>query len=100
MSGDGTNNAGRNVRLARDEAVAKGIVVNGLVILSTGRPSSPSNAEHVSPPGGLEKYYEENVIGGPDAFVVVAEKFDSFSRAILKKMIAEIAGFSSARAWR
>jgi len=34
VSGDGTNNAGRDVKLARDEAVAKGIVINGLVILS------------------------------------------------------------------
>jgi hypothetical protein len=89
VSGDGTNNAGRDVRLARDEAVAKGIVVNGLVILSD-RPV-PWNAEHTNPPGGLEKYYQDNVIGGPGAFVLVAENFSSFGRAIIKKMIAVIA---------
>jgi hypothetical protein len=89
VSGDGTNNAGRDVKLARDEAVAKGIVVNGLVILSD-RPV-PWNAEHTNPPGGLEKYYQDNVIGGPGAFVLVAENFNSFGRAIIKKMIAEIA---------
>jgi hypothetical protein len=89
VSGDGTNNAGRDVKLARDEAVAKGIVVNGLVILSE-RPV-PWNAEHTNPPGGLEKYYQDNVIGGPGAFVLVAENFNSFGRAIIKKMIAEIA---------
>ena len=89
VSGDGTNNAGRDVRLARDEAVAKGITINGLVILSD-RPLS-WNAEHTNPPGGLENYYRENVIGGPGAFVMVAEDFKTFGRAIIKKMIAEIA---------
>jgi hypothetical protein len=89
VSGDGTNNAGREVRLARDEAVAKGIVINGLVILSERQ--MPWNAEHTNPPGGLENYYRENVMGGPGAFVMVAEDFKSFGRAIIKKMIAEIA---------
>jgi len=89
VSGDGTNNAGRDVKLARDEVVAKGIVINGLVILSD-RPV-PWNAEHTNPPGGLEKYYQENVVGGPGAFVLVAENFNSFGRAIIKKLIAEIA---------
>jgi hypothetical protein len=95
VSGDGTNNAGRDVSSARDEAVGKGIVINGLVILSE-RPI-PWNAEHTNPPGGLEKYYRENVIGGPGAFVLVAENFNSFGRAIIKKLIAEIAVFSPAR---
>jgi Protein of unknown function (DUF1194) len=92
VSGDGTNNAGRDVKLARDETVAKGIVINGLVILSD-RPV-PWNAEHTNPPGGLEKYYQDNVIGGPGAFVLVAENFHSFGRAIIKKLIAEIASLS------
>jgi Protein of unknown function (DUF1194) len=95
VSGDGTNNAGRDVRLARDETVAKGIVINGLVILSE-RPI-PWNAEHTNPPGGLEKYYRDNVIGGPGAFVTVAENFQSFGRAILKKLIAEIAALPHRR---
>ncbi len=89
ISGDGTNNAGRDVKIARDEALAKGIVINGLVILSD-RPV-PWNAEHTNPPGGLEKYYQENVIGGPGSFVLVAENFNSFGIAIIKKLIAEIA---------
>jgi hypothetical protein len=95
VSGDGTNNAGRDVRLARDETVARGIVINGLVILSD-RPV-PWNAEHTNPPGGLEKYYKDNVIGGPGAFVLVAENFQSFGRAIIKKLIAEIAWLKPAR---
>jgi hypothetical protein len=94
VSGDGTNNAGRDVRVVRDETVAKGIVINGLVILSD-RPV-PWNAEHTNPPGGLEKYYRDNVIGGPGAFVLVAESFQSFGRAIIKKLIAEIAAVQPA----
>jgi hypothetical protein len=89
ISGDGTNNAGRSVEVARDMAVAQGIAINGLVILSDNSP--PWNQEHTNPPGGLAKYYEDNVIGGPGAFVMVAEDFQSFGRAIVKKMIAEIA---------
>jgi hypothetical protein len=96
IAGDGTNNAGRNVKLARDEAVAKGIIVNGLVILTEDRGVSEdradwNNEQHMRPPGGLEKYYQDNVIGGPGAFVMVAEGFNSFGPAITKKMIAEIA---------
>ena len=89
VSGDGTNNAGRDVRLARNEAVAQGVIINGLVILSENQ--VPWNAEHTNPPGGLEGYYRENVIGGPGAFVMVAENFSSFGQAILNKLIAEIA---------
>ena len=89
VSGDGTNNAGRDVRLARDEALAKGVTINGLVIFSD-HPLS-WNAEHTNPPGGLDKYYENNVIGGPGAFVMVAQNFGSFGQAIMNKIIAEIA---------
>jgi hypothetical protein len=89
VSGDGTNNAGRDVRLARDEAVAQGITINGLVILSQSQ--VPWNPEHTNPPGGLDNYYRENVVGGPGAFVVAADGFESFGKAIIKKMIAEIA---------
>lgn len=89
VSGDGTNNAGRDVTGARDAAIAKGITINGLVILSD-RPMA-WNPEHTNPPGGLEKYYRDNVIGGAGSFVIVAENFNSFGQAIIKKLIAEIA---------
>jgi hypothetical protein len=89
VSGDGTNNAGRDVGQARDEAVALGISINGLVILS--EIPLPWNPEHTNPPGGLAKYYRDNVIGGPGSFVLEAKDFDSFGEAIVKKMIAEIA---------
>lgn len=89
ISGDGTNNSGRDVTLARDEALAAGVTINGLVILSD-RPMA-WNPEHTNPPGGLPNYFRTNVIGGPGAFVIVAENFDSFGQAIVKKLIAEIA---------
>ncbi len=89
VSGDGTNNAGRDVALQRDDAVAKGITINGLVILSENPMSW--NPDHTNPPGGLANYYKTNVIGGPNAFVTVAENFNSFGQAIIKKMIAEVA---------
>jgi hypothetical protein len=92
VSGDGTNNSGRNVRLARDEAVAKDVTINGLVILSE-RPLA-WNPEHTHPPGGLQNYYRDNVIGGPGAFVLAAENFQSFGKAIITKLIAEIAQVS------
>jgi len=89
VSGDGTNNAGRDVVSVRDEALAKGITINGLVILS----DTPLawNPDHTNPPGGLDNYYRNNVVGGPGAFVQVAQDFNSFGQAIVKKMIAEVA---------
>jgi hypothetical protein len=95
VSGDGTHNSGREVTSARDEAVAKGITINGLVILSE-RPL-PWNPEHTNPPGGLANYFKQNVIGGPGAFVMVAENFNSFGNAIMNKLIAEIAGTDAER---
>ncbi len=89
ISGDGTNNAGRDVTLARDEALAQGITINGLVILS--EMPLPWNPDHTNPAGGLDKYYRDHVVGGTGAFVIVAENFASFGQAIIKKLIAEIA---------
>jgi len=88
VSGDGTNNAGREVTAARDEVVGKGVVINGLPILS----EKPMlwNPDHTNPPGGLDNYYRNNVIGGPGAFVMVAKNFTSFGEAIINKMIAEV----------
>ncbi len=89
VSGDGTNNAGPDVQFFRDQAVARGILVNGLVIL-TDIELAP-NPRHTNPPGDIEKYYRDNVIGGAGAFVTVAEDYNSFGRAMVKKLIAEIA---------
>jgi hypothetical protein len=78
ISGDGPNNRGRPAHLARDEAVAAGININGLPILAL----EPD----------LGRYYEDNVIGGPGAFMIAAERYETFAAAILQKLIVEIAG--------
>jgi hypothetical protein len=80
----GNNNSGRDVRLARDEAVAAGVTVNGLVILTDERFSWSS--EHTNPPGGLEKYYRDNVIGGADAFVLGREGLQFFWQSAHQKV--------------
>jgi hypothetical protein len=89
VSGDGTNNSGRPVTQARDEAIAAGVTINGLVILS--EVPLPTNPQHTHPPGGLTAYYENNVIGGPGAFVLEAENFESFGQLMISKLIKEIA---------
>jgi len=98
ISGDGTNNAGRDVAELRDEAVGKGITINGLVIFS----ENPMawNPDHTNPPGGLDNYYRHNVVGGPGAFVMAAQNFDSFGQAIIAKMIAEVAQAHEVEPWR
>jgi hypothetical protein len=58
------------------------------------------NPEHTNPPGGLDNYYRNNVIGGPGAFVMVAKDFNSFGQAIIGKIIAEVAQAREAKRWR
>ena len=77
VSGDGSNNSGRPVTSARDDAARAGVGVNGLPILS------------IEP--DLDTYYRDFVIGGPGAFMVPAASYDTFADAILKKLITEIA---------
>jgi hypothetical protein len=78
ISGDGRDNDGdRDVTVARDDAVATGITINGLPILGVEEE--------------LDRYYRENVIGGPDAFMIAADDFESFGKAILQKLVREIA---------
>jgi hypothetical protein len=89
VCGDGTNNAGREVSAARDDAVAAGITINGLAIVNE-HPVSWTFA-HVQPPGGLQNYYRENVTGGPGSFVLEIRDFHTFADAMTRKLIAEIA---------
>lgn len=89
VSGDGTNTNGKAPGIARDSAIAQGIVINGLVILSP--EPMPWNPYHTHPPGGLENYFRENVAGGPGSFVMVVDDFQSFAFAIANKLIREIA---------
>ncbi|MCW5736042.1 MAG: DUF1194 domain-containing protein [Enhydrobacter sp.] len=95
ISGDGNNNSGRAVTDARDDAIEKGITINALVILTL--LSESFRPEHTNPPGGLEKYFRDNVIGGSGSFTVVAEGHEAFGRALTKKLIQEIAGLPGHR---
>lgn len=85
VSGDGPNIGGRPVTAARDEAVARGIVINALLI---DRPGGMSLA--MDGPS-LKRHYERDVTGGPGAFVVVADGTTTFADAVRRKMILEIA---------
>src|SRR5215813_9730032 len=77
ISGDGSNNRGRPAASARDTAVRTGIIINGLPILAL----EPD----------LDRYFIDHVIGGPGAFVIAAESYETFADAILKKLIREMA---------
>ncbi len=87
ISGDGYNNRGRPVEHARDQAVAAGITINGLPIVND-RPNPWGSL----PPKDLDRYFEDQVIGGPGAFIIVARDYSAFASAILSKLLLEIAG--------
>lgn len=87
ISGDGPNNWGGFVSFARDNAVAKGMIINGLAIMND-RPT-PSGRPAMA---DLDLYYRNCVIGGPGSFLVVARDFKDFAKAIRRKLILEIAG--------
>ncbi len=78
VSGDGVNSSGRPVSRARDDAVAVGVVINGLPILAL---------EYE-----LDEHYKTEVIGGPGSFIVPAKTFEVFADAVRRKLILEIAG--------
>lgn len=90
VCGDGTNNSGRPVTEARDDATKAGITINGLAIVND-HPVSWARA-HVQPPGGLAKYYRDYVIGGPGAFVLEVHDFHTFGEAMTRKLVTEISG--------
>lgn len=92
ISGDGVNNSGRPVAEARAEALAQGIVLNGLAVLD--KTPMPLSLAAALPP--LDTYYREEVIGGPGAFLVVAEGFESFETAVRRKIIREVAAVPGA----
>lgn len=89
VCGDGTNNSGRDVTAARDDALAAGMSINGLTIIND-HPVNYSFA-HTQPPGGLTNWYRENVTGGPGSFVQEVHGFATFGAAMTRKLINEIA---------
>jgi Protein of unknown function (DUF1194) len=76
VSGDGADNEDGNVQRARDDALARGISINGLPIL---------DGSHT-----IEAYYRDNVIGGHDAFVLPAPDIRAFKKAMAQKLMREI----------
>jgi len=91
VSGDGRTNDGPPAEIVRDKLVLQGIVVNGLPVMMNrsnfGRP----------PDLALDRYYEESVIGGPGSFLIVADNFDHFGRAVRTKMVREISATDGPR---
>jgi hypothetical protein len=88
ISGDGPNNNGGPVTIARDAAVEKGIIINGLPIMAKELSYSTMDIEN------LDWYYEDCVIGGPGAFVVPIKERDKFKEAIRTKLVMEVAGIA------
>ena len=84
VSGDGPNNQGRAVTAARDEAVAKGITINGLPIML--KTPGPWDIED------LDVYYRDCVIGGQGAFMVPVRDRGQFVQAVKTKILLEVAG--------
>ncbi|OSQ51233.1 DUF1194 domain-containing protein [Marivita geojedonensis] len=84
ISGDGPNNQGRAVTVARDAVLAKGITINGLPLLTQ---EGMGSAWHLD---GLDIYYETCVIGGPGAFVIPVFDWDDFAEAVQRKLVLEM----------
>jgi hypothetical protein len=86
ISGDGPNNNGGPVTVARDAAIEKGVTINGLPIMVKEPSYSTMDIDN------LDFYYEDCVIGGPGAFVVTIKDRDKFKEAIRTKLVLEVAG--------
>jgi hypothetical protein len=86
ISGDGPNNNGTPVTIARDEALSKGIIINGLPIMVKEPSYSTMDIDN------LDFYYEDCVIGGPGSFVVSIKDREKFKEAIRTKLLMEVAG--------
>src|ERR1700759_4437640 len=86
ISGDGPNNNGAPVTGARDEALSKGIVINGLPIMVKEPSYSTMDIDN------LDWYYEDCVIGGPGSFVLAIKDREKFKEAIRTKLLLEVAG--------
>lgn len=89
ISGDGPNNAGAPVHQARDDAVAKGVIINGLPLMTR---EGQDLKWHLP---DLDKYYEACVIGGPGSFVVPVTDWAQFPAAVRRKLVLEMAGAST-----
>jgi hypothetical protein len=91
ISGDGPNNDGAPVTGARDAALEKGIIINGLPIMVKEPSLSTTDIEN------LDLYYEDCVIGGPGAFIMTIKDREKFQEAIRTKLVLEVAGLTPER---
>ena len=89
ISSDGTNNVGASIGDVRDLAVAQGVVINALAIEDSLSPFP--DGTHTRPLGGLVRYFQANVVGGPGSFVQSAKGYTSFGEMIRRKFILEMA---------
>jgi Protein of unknown function (DUF1194) len=85
VSGDGPNNMGLPIEATREQVLAQGIAINGLPVMIK-RPGGFASINN------LDVYYEDCVIGGPGAFLIVVRSADQFADAIRRKLTLEIAG--------
>jgi hypothetical protein len=88
ISGDGPNNDGAPVTGARDAALEKGIIINGLPIMVKEPSLSTVDIEN------LDLYYEDCVIGGPGSFIMTIKDREEFQEAIRTKLVLEVAGLT------
>jgi hypothetical protein len=86
VSGDGPNNQGDAVDAARDRAVAQGLIINGLPLMTQDEGDFARFGLR-----DLDLYYIDCVIGGPGAFVVPVYDWDQFAAAVRRKLSLEIA---------
>lgn len=86
VSGDGPNNMGAPVAPTRDALAQRGIVINGLPLMTTDAFSERWGIDD------LDVYYAQCVIAGPGAFVVPVLSWEEFAPAVKRKLILEIAG--------
>jgi Protein of unknown function (DUF1194) len=84
ISGDGANNQGRPVTNARNDALERGVIINGLPIML--KRSGYWDIDR------LDLYYRDCVIGGPGAFMVAVREREQFVEAVKTKLIREISG--------
>ncbi|KLK90976.1 hypothetical protein AA309_22605 [Microvirga vignae] len=84
ISGDGSNNQGRLVTEARDNAIARGVTINGLPILL----KAPDRRENAT----IDAYYRDCVIGGSGAFMIPIRERERLLTETKNKIVREIAG--------
>ena len=92
FSGDSANNwSGIPISVARSRVIGAGITINGLAVLCRDDDCGGSPVAY-----DLEKAFVEQIIGGPGSFVVTADNAASFSTAVRRKLILELAVLETA----